>query len=213
MKIKFKLLESNKDIESKILTALLSDVTDMIKNSGNKISATIKNIVINAIQSSPEYQSLISGSLKAEFGIPDPERRLSELLNLWTKKVSVIYKPPKISNSRITTSFKLELIRADLSDVLGSDIAIVTDSLSGKSVHWLEWLSLAGDKTIIKDYTVVYGRNRRSRTGLAIMRESVGSRWRVPAEFAGTINNNWITRSIDAVSDEIEQAIEKGFKI
>ena len=212
MKIQFKLLEKNKEIESKILNALLSEVTDRMKSYAKNITIKIKSVVIDAIRSSPEYQSLVSGSLKAEFGIPDPEQRLSQLLQLWSSGASITYNAPRISNSKITTSFKLELIKADLSDVLGSDIAIVTDGLSGKSVYWLEWLSLAGDKSIIKDYTVVYGPNRRSRTGLAIMRSSSGSRWKVPSEFSGTINNNWITRAIDSVSDDIESIIQQGFK-
>ena len=133
-------------------------------------------------------------------------------MKIWSSSASVTYNSPRISNSKITTSFKLELIKADLSDVLGSDIAIVTDGVSGKSVYWLEWLSLAGDRSILKDYTVVYGSNRRSRTGLAVMRSQSGSRWKVPSEFSGSIGNNWITRSIDSVSDNIESLIQEGFR-
>jgi hypothetical protein len=88
---------------------------------------------------------------------------------------------------------------------------MVIDSNSGKSLHWLEWLSLAGDKTIIKDYDIVYGPNKRSRTGLAIMRSQSGARWKVPSEFAGNIGDNWITRSIDSISDSIDIAIQSGF--
>lgn len=180
MKIQFKIVESNREIENKILKALLPEIAKLMKNASQNISKEIKNLVVRAIENSPEYISLVSGSLKAEFGLPDPEQRLSELLNIWIKNIKVFFNPATISNSRIKSSFKLELIQSDFSDVLGSNAAILIDGLSGKSVYWLEWLSLAGDKTILKDYTVVYGPNKRSRTNLAIMRSQSGSKWRVP---------------------------------
>lgn len=211
MRIQFKLLDSTKDIEQKILKALLLEISDSMKKYARNISKDIKNIVIDAIQNSPEYQSLVSGSLQAEFGIPDPDNRLSDLLQIWKNNASVTYSAPSIVGSRIKASFKLEMIKADLSDVLGSDLGIVIDSNSGKSVYWLEWLSLAGDKTIIKDYNIVYGPNKRSRTGLAIMRQQSGAKWRVPSEFSGTAGDNWITRAIDSASDSIQIAIESGF--
>lgn len=211
MKLQFKLLDSTKDIESKILKALLSEISDSMKLYAKNISKEIRDIVISAIENSPEYISLISGSLKAEFGIPDPENRLAGLLVLWSKNISITFAPPSITGSRIKSNFRLEMIKADLSDILGSDLVTVIDGNSGKSVNWLEWLSLAGDKTIIKDYNIVYGPNKRSRTGLAIMRSQSGAKWRVPAEFSGTIENNWITRSIDSVSDLIDTTIQTGF--
>lgn len=211
MKIQFKILEKNKEIERKILDALLPEIADVMKIASKNITKNIKEIVAAAIQTSPEYISLVSGSLKAEFGIPDPENRLVELLNFWINNIKISFQPATISNSKIKSSFRLELIRSDLSDVLGSDVSVVIDGLSGKSVYWLEWLSLAGDKSILKDYTIVYGASRRSRTGLAIMRPQSGSRWKVPPEFSGTIGNNWITRAIDSASDDIEKAIEQGF--
>jgi hypothetical protein len=37
--------------------------------------------------------------------------------------------------------------------------------------------------------------------------------WRVPSEFAGTVNNNWITRAIDRLDpillNDIEKELEK----
>jgi hypothetical protein len=211
MRLQLKLLDSTKDIESKILKALLSEVSDSMKKYAKNISKEIKELVVSALQNSPEYQSLVSGSLQAEFGIPDPENRLVELLNIWARNASVTFATPTITGSRIKGYFRLEMIKADLSDVLGSDLAMVIDSNSGKSLHWLEWLSLAGDKTIIKDYDIVYGPNKRSRTGLAIMRSQSGARWKVPSEFAGNIGDNWITRSIDSISDSIDIAIQSGF--
>ena len=61
---------------------------------------------------------------------------------------------------------------------------------------------IRGCKILIKNYTVKFGPNNRSRTGFAIM---VGSdeNWRVPPEFAGTKTNNWITRALENVEDKV----------
>jgi hypothetical protein len=53
------------------------------------------------------------------------------------------------------------------------------------------------------------GNNPRSRTGSAIMVSSQKINWRVPAQFAGTVNNNWVTRAIERLDDSLLQQIEK----
>jgi hypothetical protein len=73
---------------------------------------------------------------------------------------------------------------------------------------WLEWLLLYGGKIIVRDYRVKMGSNNRSRTGMAVMVESSGSNWRVPTEFAGTSNNNWVTRAINKIDNKILDILE-----
>ena len=35
--------------------------------------------------------------------------------------------------------------------------------------------------------------------------------WKVPSEFSGTINDNWITRAIDQATPEIEKMLDGAF--
>lgn len=207
MNLKLKIVDSDKDIQNKILKALLSEVSSVFKKARNPLVNNIKNIITNSILSSPEYASLSSGQLKFELGVPDISNRIQSIFNVWFSNIDVKLESPKISGSGIKGSLTIGIIKSDLSDILGSDVAIITDSNTGSSVNWLEWLSLAGDKTIIKDYEVVLGPNRRSRTGNAIMTVSKNQRWKVPSEFSGTVANNWITRAIDSVSDSIEKEL------
>lgn len=209
MKLSFSILEKNSDIEQKILRALVKEIQGVF--NGKKIISEIQSLVIGAIQSSPEYQSMVGGVLQGELGIPDPLSRLERLFGVWLANTRVNFTAPTISRSQIKAQLKIEMIKADLSDVSGSDISYIVDANSGKNIYWLEWLTLAGDKTIIKDYNIMIGANRRSRTGFAIMKQVVGGRWRVPSAFSGTITNNWITRSIDSVSKEIENILERAF--
>ena len=52
------------------------------------------------------------------------------------------------------------------------------------------------------------GPNPNSRTGMAVM---VGSNnnWRVPPAFVGTITNNWTTRAIDRIENQVGNIIQK----
>jgi hypothetical protein len=119
----------------------------------------------------------------------------------------------RISSRGVTGGFSIDMIRSDFSDILSLSAATITDDISGSVVPWLQWLLLDGSKILIRDYAVQFGPNSRSRTGNAIMISSEKQNWRVPSEFAGTVNNNWITRAIDRLDpillNDIEKELEK----
>lgn len=208
MLFNLKLLDNNKIITNNILQALLPEVNNYLKDVVSYLQSSLPPVIRNAIINTPEYDSISGGTLKYEFGIPDPSSKLSGLLELWSRNIQINYSAPKISNGSIRGSFSANMIRVDFSDVLYSDYAIMTDNLRGYSLPWLEWLLLEGNKTIIKNYNVVIGPNKYSRTGMAVMRDSLTS-WSVPSQFAGTISDNWITRAIDQAEGEIQSVIDK----
>jgi hypothetical protein len=41
----------------------------------------------------------------------------------------------------------------------------------------------------------------------------MGNSWRVPPEFAGNVNNNWITRGINSAVPEIDQYLMKAMEV
>lgn len=212
MKISFKLLESDKTISNKILQALLSDINVFFNNGFDKIKQKLPILILSNIKATQEYQSLVSGNLMLELGIPDPVSKVEGLIDIWSKNILYTYSKPEIKNSKIKASFSIEMIKADFSDVLGSDFAIVVDAARGYSLPWLEWLLLDGTKSIVKNYQVVFGPNAASRTGSAIMSPSSSS-WGVSNSFAGTISDNWITRSIDSSESEISNLFDEVFSI
>ena len=210
MKISFKLLESDKTVSNKILKALLSDIKVFVNKSFNKIKQQLPPIIITSIKSAPEYDQLINGNLRLELGIADPNTKVAGLIDIWSKNIVYNYTKPEIKNNKIKASFSIEMIKSDFSDVLGSDYAIVIDSLRGYSLPWLEWLLLDGSKSIVKNYEVIFGPNPASRTGSAIMSPSSDS-WGVSSSYAGTIGDNWITRSIDAAEGQISNLFDEVF--
>lgn len=211
MQIELKLIDRDTDITKNLLNALVPEIDKYLKQKLQIIKKDMPLLIMNIIMNTETYASLIGGQLQYEFGIPDPAAKLNEILNIWSSNISVNYKAPKVSNGRISASFSVSIIRSDFSDVLSSDAALVVDTLRGYSLPWLEWLLLEGNKTIVKNQQVVFRPSKFSRTGIAIMQESNKS-WKVPAQFAGTITNNWITRAIDDNEAAIDNFLEKAFE-
>jgi hypothetical protein len=199
--------ETNSEIYNKVLKALKPELNKYLEKAFNKAKTRIAEAVINAIKNAPEYQSLLSGDLKYEFGLPDGDARVNYILGFW-EKINVEYKKVYITGDKISGGFTLSMIDSDFSDVIGSAAAVFTTE-KGTDLNWLEWLLLFGNKTIIRDYVVEFGPNPRSRTGKAVMKGVQSGKWSVPNEFSGTKNNNWITRAIESADSEINSILKE----
>ncbi|NBT09167.1 MAG: hypothetical protein EBS98_10260 [Chitinophagia bacterium] len=210
LNFKLKLLDTDKQINTNILQALIPEIDDYLKKNLSKLRQSLPNLIRSILMNTPEYNSLMGGQLQFEFGIPDPSSAISSIINIWSNNIKIEYNGPKISSSRVRASFSVSLIRSDYADVLSSDDALVIDNLRGYNLPWLEWLLLEGNKIIVRKQQVEFGPNIASRTGNAIMRPSNKS-WRVPSEFAGTITNNWITRAIDNSESQIYDLLDRIF--
>ena len=210
MEFSLRLLESDSQISQEILKALSPQITTYLDSGIKIIKSELPNIIRQSIVSTPEYQSIASGQLKYEFGIPDSEQKLAGLLDIWSTNIEYMYNRPKLTGSTIKASFTANMIRVDFADVLYTDYALVIDGLRGYTLPWLKWLLLEGNKTIVKNYEVSIQANKNSRTGNAIMKQSRGS-WKVPSAFSGTVSDNWITRAIDGVQSDVDLLLNKAF--
>lgn len=212
MNINLKIIETDQQINKEILNALLPEVTNFMNNGVNLIKKELPTLLQNAIVNTPEYSSILNGKLKYEFGIPDSNIKLNNLVDLWIENIKYPYMKPTIIGNKIKSSFEVNAVRVDFAEVLYSDDALVIDNIRGYNLPWLEWLLLEGNKTIISKQEVVIGPNKFSRTGNALMRDSNKS-WKVPSEFSGTVTNNWITRAIDGVEGNIQSLLDRAFSL
>ena len=213
MRLSLQLLDTDSQIRSKILDSIRNYLQPRINKTQRSLQNTIPNMVKNVLMGEPEYNSLLSGLLRSELGVPDADSRIASIFQAWTNSIVIQNTPLKISSRGIVGGFSIDMIRSDFSDILSLSSATITDNISGSIIPWLQWLLLDGSKILIRNYTVQFGPNSRSRTGNAIMVSSEKQNWRVPPEFAGTVNNNWITRAIErldpALLNEIESTLEK----
>lgn len=211
MKFDITILENNSQIVSAIIHSIRDVINEAIKKSMSKIVDGAKEIISESLRQEPEYGSLMSGKLKADFGIPNSsvvQRVVDALVNT----VTVTDIPITANNNGLRGGFILTMMKSDdLSGVIHQDIASVSD-IKGYTLPWLEWLLLQNNTPIVKNYEVKYGPSPYSRSGLGIMVPSDGD-WRVPPEFAGSQENNWTTRAVDRSEAQIykliQQSIEK----
>lgn len=203
MKLQIKILESDAKIANTINKAILPQLNKTISKIFRTMEPFIQSTVMNGIMDQPEYNSLISGELRGEFGIPDAGSRVSKILETIQSSIYTEYQKPFINGSKIKGGFFIGIVRNDFRDILSlPESVLITENNS--SLEWLKWLLLEGDKTIITGFEFKIGNNSRSRTGQGIMSQEISGSWRVPPAYAGQIENNWITRAIDGVSTEIE---------
>lgn len=210
MKFSVKLLDTDADIKKKIITALKEDIDSTLNKAIPQINTQIQSVLKQAIQNQPEYQSLLSGQLRLEFGIPNPSPAVTAIINQWISNTSIDRKPSTVNSRGISTGFSIGMVASDYADVLSLSAASVTDT-KGYSLPWLDWLLLQGGRIIVRNYSVELGPFSTSRSGGAIMRSS-STNWRVPPEFAGTLTNNWVTRAIDSIESEIFSIIQKNIE-
>ena len=205
MNIDIKLLESDSQIRQSILSSLKPEVDALVSKSIPKINPMIKDLFKEALMNEPEYTSLKSGRLKYEFGLPQ-EVDIDDVVSIMSNSVNINLSQSKISSSGINVGIKIEVFEKSGEPAINSPNAFVSDTKGGYSLPWLEWLLLKGTVPIVKNYSVVLGPNKFSRTGMALMVES-NKNWRVPSEFAGSSSNNWASRALDKIEDKIQTQI------
>lgn len=213
MNISISILENNQQIQDAMLKALLPQVINFMNKVVDTIKTELPTIVRNAITNSPEYNSILGGNLKYQFGIADSSSKLNGLINIWTNNINIEYIKPSISSGQIKSKLSAQMIKADYSDVLGTEYSNMTDTQRGYSLPWLQWLLLEGNQVIIPESVIVLGPNSNSRTGYAVMRPSKTGFWRVPPEFAGTSQDNWLTRAINDATPQINNLLNKALNV
>ena len=206
MNISINLLESDSEIRRAILQQIREVMQGAIRKSLPAITDQVKNSVREALRREPEYNSLVSGKLKAEFGMPS-SADVDIVVNALVETINVQNNPLKITNLGISGGITITMMKSDdLDGVINIASAYVSDYNRGYSLPWLEWLLLRSNQTIVKNYEVKMGNNLYSRSGMALMVKS-NRNWRVPPEYAGSQSNNWTTRAVSTTEDEITKII------
>lgn len=191
---------------SQVIEKILNDeIAEHMEQVVFRISSTITQLssvlIDGALRSEPEYISLLSGELRAHFGLEEPGFVVNRIILAIVDNIQVRYVPP--------FEMVVEILSDDVFSILDNAGASYTSN--GSVIPWLEWLLTQGDSVIISSYHIDFSKPRESsRTGSAIMLPR-GS-WRVPSEFSGTIEDNWITRAINKVSGNILRVIQDEFQ-
>lgn len=206
MRISADIVETNDEINTMILEIMADHINDTLNIAIPKITTEIKELVALSLREEPEYQSLLSGRLRAEFGLSDTNM-VDNIIDKLVSTIDVSRSTISYNKIGLVGGFTITMMKSDdMNGIIFTDIASVISN-DGKHLPWLQWLLLEGNKAIVKNFDVKMGSYSQSRSGMAIMVSSRDN-WRVPSEFVGTISNNWTTRAIDRIEDKIDTLIE-----
>jgi hypothetical protein len=201
-----KILGSIGDLKKYILDNLSKAINKTLFTNLNTIEKNISSIIIQSIKQQPEYTSLKSGILRHEFGLANTgvvDAILAELENIQIKIIR-----PNVKGDAIEASFIINMIKSNFEDILSSSYASYTTE-KGSNIEWLRWLLVEGHNSVVIGYKYIPKISPRSRTSKGIMINSESSVYRVSPQFAGTIEDNWITRGLDDALPEIQAYINR----
>jgi hypothetical protein len=202
LEARLNILTTDNEMIKEILGVIAENINKAVRKAIPQFKPAVSPLVSTLIQASPEYQALLSGRLKDELGLTTPDVALSAIVKAIIDSITIEYTDAKISGDVITGSLTLSLLRTDYSDI------IPLQDLAGTPIPWLQWLLTAGDSIVVANYNVGLRQgSSASRAGSVIMIPS-GQGYRVPPEFAGTENNNWLTRSLIGIEPEIGNIME-----
>ena len=206
MRISANIVETNDEINTMILEIMADHINDTLNIAMPKITTEIKELVALSLREEPEYQSLLSGRLRAEFGLSDTNM-VDNIIDKLVSTIDVSRSTVSYNKIGLVGGFTITMMKSDdMNGLIFTDIASVISN-NGQHLPWLQWLLLEGNNAIVKNFDVKMGSYSQSRSGMAIMVSSRDN-WRVPPEFVGTISNNWTTRAIDRIEDKIYTLIQ-----
>lgn len=191
MSASFKIIDTIEDIEKNINLILAQQINDTISRGLSSLQSDLINFAVPEwLDEQPEIQALKNGSLSGPFGFT------TSPLNVADAIISSIASSTSVSLSPYNRSLKgggltIAIQPNDFSNLLSlpEGHTVYEDG----DLHWLDWMINRGDEIIIVGYeynpTTGLG-----RTKLGNMKE--GRFFRVPPQYAGTAQNNFVTRAL-----------------
>jgi hypothetical protein len=203
-KASVKLIETENQFKKKVNKAIADSANKNVPKNIPKVRSQLKPLIAGALMSSPEILSLQSGVLRAEFGLDsDPTDAIVQAI---LSTIKVQYFP--ITSKNLTGGLRIIMQPASFENLLSLNVA--NQPIEGGSLPWLEWLLTLGDSVIIFDFGVQFGAYSNSRSGEARM-SSKFAPYKVNSAFAGTRDDNFITKAVSGIESQITKILKGAF--
>ncbi len=207
-------------MRSAILDSLSAHMNKNLKAMYPGLKVLIRQIVYETISLSPEAIELRDGgTLAFQFGLREGtgNRVVDRIATRLANSVFLrIYKVRRVRGN-IKGRLAIGIIRSDYSDVANLRSGEVKTE-KGVILPWLNWLLFEGDKFIIQDYGIQFGKGKgRSRGAIMLpISDKVKRVWRItPTELTGTVDDNWFTRALlrreNYLFSQVSEYIKRNF--
>ena len=231
VKVGVTITDSVNQISDAILTEFINQFNKKISNKIPNIKSEIGAIIYKKIVGCPEYDSIVNGQLRSEFGISDPGPIMREVARRLAEGVELRFRN---FDKKMYGEFSITLVRGDYSDILSipgttyesitkrGNTRFITRKSGAKQpyrkrlfgggekhvIPWMEWLLFGGPNLLVVNYAIKYKDFPGSRSGNALMYFTTrGTGWHVPIEFSGTESDNFVTRALSTIDKDVENVI------
>lgn len=197
-------VDNNASNVNAMLDALTREVNTQMAGIDQKITSLIRPVVAEAIMNCFELQSLLGGPLQGHLGLRPGENDYAvfSITQAVSNAVYATWMPMRKNKAgRLEILIQPDNFANLLSLRAGVNVAQHKED-GPYEMEWLDWLLTLGDTPIVKGFE--YQRDPSGRSGIGIMAKKDGASWRVPPEFAGTLNDNFVTRALDEPAIESE---------
>lgn len=200
MTLSIQITDSINVIEKNVNQAIANYINDILSRRRNVLLGQVKALIPDWIRSQPEIQSLLStdsSSLAGQFGIVGSSLSIVDtIISSVVDSTSIKFVP---YSARLKGGLELQFQPANFSNLLSLKVGHTI--YQGGDLHWLDWLLKRGDAIIITNYQYNPATGL-GRSGLGNMIS--GGSFRIPPQFSGTDDNNFITRAFNGTTQEQE---------
>jgi hypothetical protein len=202
MSLSIQLTDSISDITKNINAAIAEEVNNILNKNTNILINGIKSLIPNWIRSQPEIISLLSKdptSLAGYFGIfNDVDSIVNNIILSVIDSAGIKFVP---YDNKLRGGLELYFQPDNFINLLSLPQGHTV--YQGGDLHWLDWLLKRGDTIIVMNYQY-NPQTGLGRSGLGNM--IGGGSFRIPPQFSGTKDDNFITRALLGPTQEQEIA-------
>jgi len=214
LKVRLKLVTPTPRIEYMVKKSISNQIERAYHAAITRTRIELERIIRGYVLGSPEVNSLRGGPLQYEVGAVDARvaGAINFLIQRLVSTINITYTPFNLAGGRFVSKLEISCFPKTLIDDMLNhpDSRYLTDK--GVEIPWMSWLLTIGDRMIVRKYQVNYSAKFNSRTGGATMKQVKSGGWRVPPQFSGTRDNNFITRALDNVGVYISQYLQTEFE-
>jgi hypothetical protein len=204
--VKAKMADADDEIIKRIAKAMGEELTSAVKKALSSLGPKLEELISFWIEQQPEIESLRGGLLQGDFGIIEGTEFgvTQEIIHAVSKSLEVSFAG---FNKNLRGKLLINIQPTSFENILAITEPVVTEN--GTLIPWLKWLLFSGDAIMVLEYHVEYrGSEGRSRSGTGAVMVP-GGVFRVRPEFAGTADNNFITRAFKGKESQIGRLLEE----
>lgn len=217
MPVSIDLVDTDSQIRTKVIDEIVKQLNQKVKAAAKDIQVQLSVLIENELRKTNVYRETQVGELNAMLGFHQGRERhiMDTIISVIANEVKIDFKPFRNNkNIVIDGGFEIYMVDADFKKALSHSLAF-TDN-DGQKLPWLKWLLLDGD-VVITGHRMLIKPTRYGRSKEAIMVDTFrqASFWRMPKEFSGVKELNWITKALkgntldlDAVLSDIKAKME-----